>query len=158
MATVFMVGSSVKPPQMGGPYTEDFGKDTEQPRYRLEIRPASPDPKEGYSEMQETHGRDATWYVGDEVLFTHADLYNTTTYRETRDGLTTITLAFHGGAQPRTQEVSTEILNGFWAILLDGEFLMGCHIQEPLERELVFPQQIEAEEADKLARAMVQEK
>jgi hypothetical protein len=155
--TLFMIVTSVKLPRMSGPYTEYFGKNTDQPRYRLEIRAAATEPKDGWTRMPAVHGGSTTWYVGDEVLFTHADLYNTTTFRETRHGLTSITLAFHGGAQPRVQELSTRMQGGYWAILLDGELWMVCRIQDPLERELTLWQQFDPKEAADWASGMVWE-
>lgn len=155
IATLLMIASSVKLPKMGGPFTEYYGKDTDQPRYQLEIRPASQEPKEGYAEMRATRGDSSTWYVGEEVLFTTDDLYNTTTVRETRSGPARITLGVHGGAQPRLKEASAQMLGEYWAVLLDGELWVVCRIQEELGRELVIGTEFEAKEASELARGLV---
>ena len=155
--TLIMIGGSVKLPRVGGPYTEYFGKDTDEPHYRLEIRPASVDLKDGYAAMQASQGDNATCYVSDEILFTQADLISTSTYRETRNGPTTITLDFHGGAQPRLQELSRNMQGGYWAILLDDELWLACRIVEPLERGLTLSPMFDARSAERYARGIVQE-
>ena len=157
LVTLFMIGTSVKLPRLGGPYAQYYGKNTDQPRYRFEIRAASLEPKTGYSEMRTNVGDPVTFYVADDVLFTHADLYSTSTYRESRNSETTITLGFHGGAQPRLQELSREMQGGYWAVLLDGELWLASRIREPLDRDLTLSAGFQAEDAADWAQGMVQE-
>lgn len=158
VVTLIMLGGSVKFPQAGGPYNEVFGKDTDQPRYRLEIRPASLEPKDGYSEMTAKHGDPLKVYVSEEILFTHTDLISTSISREDRNSPTTLILAFHGGAQPRLQEVSRAMQGEYWALLLEGELWMSCRLVEPLERELAIGAELDPKEAARLARGIVQDR
>ncbi|MEM9015913.1 MAG: hypothetical protein AAGC68_02785 [Verrucomicrobiota bacterium] len=157
IVTLVMIGSSVKLPRFGGPDTEYFGKDTEQPRYRLEIRAASLEPIEGYREMRTSPEDPVIVHVAEEALFTNADLHHTTTFRENRHFPTKITLGFHGRAQPRLQELSLEMKGAYWAILLDGDLWTISRLEEPLERELTLDAGMKAEEAGEWASGMVQE-